>query len=92
MYEKRGLGILMSGPTFFGMPYGFKNSLVVGQVYIPFDEVDTMFQSKSSVQIKVGLQVTEEAFNAIGGSWYFGIGQIVKHIGQGSFDRQVRAS
>ena len=60
-------------PYFFWYALWLKNSLVVRQVYIPFDEVDTMFQRQSSVQVEVILQVTEEAFNAIGCCWYFGV-------------------
>lgn len=68
---------------------GLENSLVVRQVNIPFDKIDTVLQCQSSVQIEMVFQMTEESFDTIRGRGYFRIVQIMKHVGQGPFDGQV---
>ena len=71
--RKKRAGQLDVRPYFFWYARWLKNSLVVRQVNIPFYEVDAMFQGQPAVQVEVVLQVAEEAFNAIGCGWYFGV-------------------
>ena len=72
------------------MLYGFKNSFVVAQIHIPLDKINAVLHSQSPVQVQVVFQVREESFNAVGGGRNLWIGQVVKHVGQGSFDGKVR--
>jgi hypothetical protein len=42
------------------------------------------------MKVKVIFKMAKEPFDAIGCMWYFGIVQVVEHIGQSSFNGQVR--
>eukprot|EP00825_Cyclidium_porcatum_P001491 TRINITY_DN10685_c0_g1_i3.p1 TRINITY_DN10685_c0_g1~~TRINITY_DN10685_c0_g1_i3.p1 ORF type:complete len:230 (+),score=-6.43 TRINITY_DN10685_c0_g1_i3:40-729(+) len=53
-----------------GMPDGQKNSFFVGKIYIPFDEVNTVFYRQSTVDIQMIFQMTEVSFYTIGGLGY----------------------
>jgi hypothetical protein len=89
-YTKKGVGqIICSALTFFGKPHGSENSFVVRQIHIPFYEVDSVLYYQSAMQIKMIFKMTKEPFYSICGGRYFRIGQIVKHIGQCSFNSKV---
>jgi len=46
-----------------------KNSFFIGKVDVPFDEVDSIFNYQSSMDIQVIFQVTEIAFYPVCGLW-----------------------
>ena len=70
----------MVSPTFFGKPYGFKNSFFIWQEDIPFNEIDPVLTGQSTMKVKVIFKMAKEAFDAIGCMWYFRIAQVVEHI------------
>lgn len=82
----------MTSLTFFGKPYGSKNSLVVRQVHVPLYKIDTMVECQPTVKIKMIFEMTKEAFYAIGGRRYFWIAQVMEHVGQCAFDGMVGTS
>lgn len=49
-----------------------------------------MFYSKPSVQVQMIFQMAKEALDTISGGRYFGIGQIMEHVGKSPFDGEVR--
>ena len=92
LIRKKGVSTFVVQPfLFFGKLHGFKNSFLVAEVHVPLDKVYAVLCTQSPVQVQVVFQVSEVALDAIGGSRYFMVVQIVKHVRQGSFYRQIGA-
>ena len=61
------------------------NSFLVREIYIPSNEVDPVYGSEASVQVKVVFQMPKEALYPVSGFRNAGVLQVVEHVGIARF-------